>query len=273
MLVFHSHCQLGNQMFIYACARSLAMKRQSSYCLSNIDHLNYFQLSWQDRAFNRLKYNAFKIRNFIRKFKFEHFQDNRLDYSAGMLSETKKNIWYYGYFQGENYFFGNEEQVKKMFTIKGTYKKKFNSILQTFPKEKKILVVHIRLRDYKTFGPNYLNGPDMTLPFSYYHELLKNYPLEDYQVIFTSDDIEAVKKEFQDINNAYFSKNDAITDFQFIKNADVAIISHSTFAWWAAWLNEKAEKKIIVPEYFLGFKVKKEYPVNIIPKAWNKITV
>ena len=45
MLVFHSHCQMGNQMFIYACARSLSLKRKVPYCLSELDHLKYFDLS------------------------------------------------------------------------------------------------------------------------------------------------------------------------------------------------------------------------------------
>ncbi|MGQ0828891.1 MAG: alpha-1,2-fucosyltransferase [Bacteroidota bacterium] len=260
-------------MFIYACSRSIAKKRNLTYCLSNIDNLKYFKLSISDYLFNSLKYRWFQFQNFIRKYKFEHLQDNRKDYFTNMQSETAKNVWYYGYFQGERYFFEDYNEIKKVFSIKILYQKKFDAVIQSFPKDKKILVVHVRLRDYKTFGPDYLNGPDMTLPFSYYHQLLQSFNLEKYHTVFTSDDIVSVKKEFNKIQNAYFSENDAITDFQLLKSADIAIISNSTFAWWAAWLNEKTDKQIYVPEYFLGFKVGKEYPVNIIPAAWNKVKV
>lgn len=275
MLVFHSHCQIGNQLFIYACARSLAKKRKLNYCLSDIEQLSdYFELSKQDKFLNTLKYLLFRIKNKIapNSYTYSHLQDNSVDHSDKLLNESSQNAWYYGYFQGYNYFFENRVEIKKLFRIKSEHQKTFNSIVHTFPNEKKLLVVHIRLRDYKTFGPAYLNGPDMTLPFSYYHNLLKKYDLGEYNVIFTSDEIQTVEKEFKDVKNAYFSKNEAIVDFQFIQNADIAIISHSTFAWWAAWLNNK-KKCIYVPEYFLGFKVHVEYPINIIPDDWKRVKV
>lgn len=270
MLAFHSHCQLGNQMFIYACAHSLAKRRNLNYCLSDIDHLKYFELNDAEYFINTLKFKVFQIYNKIKPYKFEHFQDNRIDFSSRMLAEKEINVWYYGYFQGEKYFYENNPEIRRRFQIKTLYQNKFNLIYRKFSR-KKILAIHIRLRDYKTFGPDYLNGPDMTLPFSYYHELLKNFKIEDYQLVFISDDIEIVKKEFQHFNQAYFSENEAIVDFQFIKNAEIALISHSTFAWWGAWLNENPKKQIYVPEYFLGFKVKKEYPVNMIPSDWKKV--
>jgi hypothetical protein len=257
-------------MFIYACAHSLAKKRNLNYCLSDINHLKYFELSDAEAYSNTIKFKTFQIYNKIKPFKFEHFQDNRIDYSSSMLSEQETNIWYYGYFQGEKYFYDNYPEIKKRLQIKSIYQKQYNLIVKQFQR-KKILTVHIRLKDYKTFGPDYLNGPDMTLPFSYYHKLLKTFKTEDYQLVFISDEIALVKKEFQHFNQAYFSTNEAIVDFQFIKNADIALISHSTFAWWGAWLNENPQKQIYVPEYFLGFKVGKEYPINIIPSDWKKI--
>jgi len=270
MLVFHSHCQLGNQMFIYACAHSLAKQRNLSYCLSEINHLKYFNLNTAELYLNPFKFKLFQFYNKIKPFKFEHFQDNRIDFSSSMINEKESNVWYYGYFQGENYFYENNVEIRRRFQIKTSYQKKFNQIRSKLS-NKKILAIHVRLKDYKTFGPDYLNGPDMTLPFDYYHQILKTIKTENYQLVFTSDDIQSIKNEFQQYDQAYFSENDAIIDFQFIRNAEIAIISHSTFAWWASWLNDNPNKQIFVPEYFLGFKVAKEYPINIIPSDWKKI--
>ena len=277
MLVFHSHCQMGNQMFIYACARSLARKKNVGYCLSDLSHLKYFELSESDKKNNR-KYFWFKLSNKIPglKYKFEHMQDNRINYVPQMIDNTGKRVWYYGYFQGEEYFFQNANDLANCFKIKSEYISQFEKFKSSTFNTKRIIAVHIRLKDYKTFGPDFLNGPDLTLPIQYYKENLDKQLAaqkdNNYQIVILSDDIEEVKKEFR-AYNAYFSEQNMITDFQILQHAYVAIISPSSYAWWACWLNKIPNKKIIVPKYFLGFKVKMEFPVNIIPTGFEQSEV
>ena len=273
MIVFHLHCQLGNQMFIYACARSLAIKRKQFYCLSELRDLRYFKLSFKDHYFNFLKYIWFRIVNLFINFKFEHLQDNRQDYSDLMLNETSLNVWYYGYFQGEKYFYHTDQNIKKYFEVNKLYKDQFDKIKAKVFKNIKIIAIHIRLNDYSSFGPDYLDGPDLTLPFSYYHNIIKDLPKENTKFVFLSDNINIVRKEFSYINNAYFSDNSPIIDLQFLIHANTCILSCSTFSWWGAWLNNNKNKTIFAPNYFLGFKVKKEFPVNIIPEDWIKVEI
>ena len=272
MIIFHSHCQLGNQMFIYACAQSLAKEKNENYCLSDLSDLKFFHLNKNEKIINYLKYTWFRISSKFLKYKFHHFQDNRIDYSLDLITESSKRNWYYGYFQGENYFYENKLEIKKRFKIKSKYQDIFENLKNKIIGQSKYAIVHIRLKDYKTFGPSYLNGPDLILPMSYYHEMIKKIP-EDFKIVFLSDDIEKIKNDFNYVNNAYFSKNSVIDDFQFIINANICILSCSTFSWWGAWLNENKELKIYIPKFFLGFKVKKEYPVNIIPPNWNQIEI
>lgn len=275
MLIFHSHCQMGNQMFIYACANSLAVKKGVQFGLSDTDGLVYFSGPYKNRFRNFFNYQAFRMLNKLNpgKFSFYHLQDNREDYSMAMLKDHGKNAWYYGYFQGISYFYEREDALRKLFTIRKNYQKKYEAIISKFPERKKMITVHLRLKDYKTFGPEYLGGPDLSLPFTYYHQLLKTMALEEAHVVFISDAMAEVKKEFSYVKNAYFSENEPIVDMQFLIHADACIIANSTFGWWGAFLNQKENKKIYVPEYFLGFKVQKEYPVNIIPKDWVQVKV
>ena len=91
MLVFHSHCQLGNQMFIYSCAHSLANHKGSSYCISGIKDLKYFKLTKFEILLNSFKYLFFRINSKIVKYKYHHYQDNRTDYHKKMLEEKSKN--------------------------------------------------------------------------------------------------------------------------------------------------------------------------------------
>lgn len=272
MLAFHSHCQLGNQMFIYACAHSLANKKNQFYCLSDLEGLKYFALEKNEVLFNKIKFLLFRISSKFLKYKFHHFQDNRTDYSLNLITESSKRNWYYGYFQGEKYFFGNSKNIKKRFEIKPSYKNIFYQLKSQVIGDSNFAIVHIRLKDFKTFGPDFLNGPDLSLPFVYYHELIKKIP-KGFKVVFLSDEIETIKSEFNYVNNSYFSKHSEIEDLQFIMNANICILSCSTFSWWGAWLNKNPDKKIYVPEHFLGFKVNKEFPVNIIPEKWIKVPV
>jgi hypothetical protein len=273
MLAFHSHCQLGNLMFIYACAHSLAKQTNQSYCLSELGDLNYFELSREDYKRNSLKWIGFRIKNVFKKFNFQHLQDNRLDYSSVLLNENQKDAWYYGYFQGEKYFYDNDENIRSRFKVKSQFIEEFNKIRFLNCGEQPYTIIHIRLKDYKTFGPDYLDGPDLSLPFSYYHDLIQSEGIKGSKIVFLSDDIDVVKSEFSYVEDAYFSENNMIIDLQFIMNANTCVLSCSTFSWWGAWLNQTPNKLIYVPEYFLGFKVEKEYPVNMIPENWVKTTV
>jgi hypothetical protein len=56
-------------------------------------------------------------------------------------------------------------------------------------------------------------------------------------------------------------------------HADICILSNSTFSWWGAWLNDKKDKIVHAPRYFLGWKTQKEFPENIYPSTWNLISV
>jgi hypothetical protein len=267
-------------MFIYACARSLAKQKMLKYCLSDLSHLRFFTLASEDKN-NQQKYLWFKIRNKLhfKKYKFEHYQDNRHNYAVKMLKETSGNVWYYGYFQGEQYLYGNHQDIINCFKIKLEYVKMYDAFKNNSLENVNTIVVHLRLNDYKTFGPDYLKGPDLTLPFNYYRKkLLKEIAQQGntkFKIIFLSDDIKQVKQEFKDFDkySPYYSEQNMIVDFQIIMHADTAIISASSYAWWAAWLNPKKHKKIVVPNYFLGFKVNTEYPIGIIPSTFIKSDV
>ncbi len=275
MLIFHSHCQMGNQMFIYACAEALSAKKAVPACLSDTDGLVYFSKPNRNRWHHFIKYQYFRLYNKLKpnQYTFHHLQDNRIDYSEMMRKNPEKNTWYYGYFQGLSYFYGMDEEVRKWFGIRKKYQDRYTEVLENLSTKKRLVTVHLRRKDYKTFGPDFLKGPDLSLPFEYYHKILRGMDLKDCQLVFISDEMEEVKKEFAYINDAYFSSHEPIIDLQFLIHADVCIIANSTFGWWGAFLNEKKNKTIYVPAYFLGFKVQKEFPVNIIPTDWVRVAV
>ena len=67
--------------------------------------------------------------------------------------------------------------------------------------------------------------------------------------------------------NAKYVHESEIVDFQLLMNADICVISNSTFAWWGAYLNRKVHKMVMAPKYFLGFHDGKEFPNGIYSKT------
>ncbi len=95
--------------------------------------------------------------------------------------------------------------------------------------------------------------------------------LDDYAIVIVTDDKENIKNKLTSVKNKIIVSDNEIVDFQILMHADKLIISNSSFAWWAAFLNKK-NAKVFAPQYWIGFKVKKEYPSGIIPPQFTRVS-
>ena len=216
------------------------------------------------------------LEGFLKKNKEEDIFEE-INYRIDGLS--KDNFVYNGFFQS-NYFFKNySDEISQIFRIKKSYQKEIKNLFKLDP-QKKNIVIHFRRSDYSYAFKNYnLGASDLTLPLSYYNNCLSIVKeVENSNIIILSDDIEGVKKDIKSINllneasHLFFSNYDQITDLQILMQADVLILSSSSFAWWGAYLNNVAIQ-IMVPQYWLGFHLAKEFPSGIIFEKWEQISV
>ncbi len=187
--------------------------------------------------------------------------------------ELRNNTIYCGFFQSEYFFKSYSKEIKTLFTIKKGFRLKFQEKFGSTFSDKKTIVVHFRGGDYYTWSSDVFGGQNVTLPVQYYKNcflMIEN--LDTYKIIFVSDDIDFFKQNFQNFRNAVFLSDEEIMDFQLLLNADKLIISNSTFSWWGAYLNYH-NAEVFAPKYWLGFKIKSEYPLNIIPGNFNQVDV
>ncbi len=270
--------RMGNQMFQYAFVYNYSKIFRTNFLIHQKLWVfpfilpKYFELPSYSRYLNSMKTRLY---NLILKNKYLKI-DYRGNFETPYYIKQKltNNSYYTGYFQSYNYFEENKHSLLKEFKIKKEFVMPFEHKYSKLFNENKTIAVHLRRTDYVDFGDDSYGGKNLTLPLSYYVNCFNQIKdINSYKILFVSDDFEFIKQNFGEKPNYYFERNDEITDFQIIMNADIAIIANSSFSWWAGYLNSKPNKKIYAPKYWLGFKVNKELPPDLIPDDWNKIEV
>jgi len=274
--------RLGNQLFQYAMAFSIAKELKTSFFFDQSAEKIYINKYFEipNYRFAILDYTLFNIKGYKNLFTFyfrrnfyhlinkiqvsNHIKEEDLD-----ASKFQNHTLYIGYFQSENYFKPYKNELLSYLTIKKEYIKLYYQKFKENFKNKKIITVHIRRGDYAHLPQWNLGGSDLRLPLTYYKQAIQPYQ-KDSKVLFVfiGDDFPFIEENFGFIPNKIISKESEIIDFLHLVYADVCIISNSTFSWWGAYLNQKQDKVVICPKYFLGFHLKKEYPLNIYPKNW-----
>lgn len=251
--------RMGNQIFQYAFLRYLQTNNPKRFIFFINPHhaclTKYFDLDkFQNVTLGSKLYSLF-TRSLPKLIDFKELYITNLRVPKEI--QIEKNTIYKGFFQTDWYL--NQIAGDFHLKIKPEFIKKFASEFGAIFNNYPTITVHIRRTDYLNYGKR-----DISLPMEYFKSRLDAIgDLSKYKVFFVSDDIAYVKSYFGNASNFIYSNNNEITDFQIIKNANIAIISNSSFAWWAAYLSEK-ENTVYAPKNWLGFRIGKEHPKKIM---------
>lgn len=260
--------RMGNHFFQYAFAYAIAQQLGTTFRIRNWyqSPLQYLVKTPSHKYTLGDKYrDIFSIR--LNRKKPIHVENN-------LPFILEDGVLYDGHYQSDQFFSNYESTIRQEFAFKNAVLEPFQTQYRKLFEEHEVLCVHVRRSDYAMVNLEYLGGGSLILPLEYYRENIQKLAGPDTIVLFISDDIEHVEREFsKESPNYRFSKADSFTDFMLLAHAHKAIIANSSFSWWAAYLNEQPEKQVIAPKHYLGYKVGQEHPAGIMYRGFNWVDV
>lgn len=258
---------LGNQMFQYACAYSVAHKSNSRLIIDTSSYtiLNKGKADYRPYVLNEYKLDEHKmicfnegckskiekiysriIKRFQLGLRFKTFEKSRVDDTSIFypeIFELNTNIFLVGWWANYKYFIDFEDDIRRQFKLK-SMNMEVQKLCEKLKNEESVSV-HIRRGDYVKVG--------WCIDDSYYFEAIKYLEKErkDIKVYVFTNDISYAKTLFKNENYVYVDEICDANDMEYLQIMAACrnqIISNSSYSWWGAFLNDNREKIVCSPK-------------------------
>ena len=305
MLIIKLQGGLGNQMFQYAAARSLAtalgvelkldvtsalgksaLERSvsaPSYLLNSYDIdakiANSSEISDLRGAFSlrsglsaRIARYLIKNNNYLlrRVFSFRHrYLEKDFRFNTNYFS-LADNMYLEGYFQSERYFHAIKDEIRVVFSNPVGYKKYEQYFDRFTVKNREAVAVGVRRGEF--VSDRKTNSYHGACSAGYYYDAIQRIfmKVEKPLLIFFSDDISWCKSKFSTVGGSVFVEDNLPPQIsvKLFSRCQYSIISNSSFFWWGAWLNNSPKKIVVAPK--IWFNVSKDTS-DLLPDSWIRI--
>lgn len=280
---------LGNQMFQYATARSLAARRGARVAL-DITGFEHYKLHRYALCYLNVEENLARredvrwltggwlARNVVSRLRgvrktkrFRIFRERIFQFDPSVL-ELSGNLYLDGYWQSERYFREHAALLRREFRPKGALTQKSEEVAGLI-RSCNSVSLHIRRGDYVS-NPS-TNRTHGTCDLAYYREaatLIAGRAPSPVFFVF-SDDHEWVRASLElPYPTTYVAHNDATRNYEDLHLMSLCrhnIVANSSFSWWGAWLNENEEKTVVAPRRW--FRDDRLDDRDVVPAAWTRL--
>lgn len=287
---------MGNQMFEYAYARHIAHKHNTKvvmdleYLLDRTPRENFTFRDYDMEIFNiqenkattedlkwffndKLSSAERVIYKAKRLFNKPHFVNEKGFNFQPELLNAPDNSYITGYFQSPKYFDGIEDIIRKEFTFKLPILEGSKALQEQIHNTNSICI-NVRRGDFVS-NPE-VNKVHGLMGLEFYNEgirLMKEKVADPHFFVF-SDDVEWCEANLQFGAPATFvghtHKGHKFSNYlNLMSQCKHYFIPNSTFAWWAAWLNQNPNKIVIAPKNW--FSSTETDTSGLIPDSWERI--
>jgi len=263
---------LGNQMFQYALAFKLKQLNPDErvmmdltqfkgytwhpYELKNVFDVDFPVASFSEIAKFTIPFSGYTRMGRLANFIFEKLplkrepvvvEKGQFEFEESILTKDG-NVYYDGYWCNQGYFADIRSTLLDVFSFKPTLSKKNDDLKQNVLYGNSVSV-HVRRGNYLLFDEykDICERPYYEKAIQYIKEHVDN----PHFYVF-SNDIQWCKDNLHDLMDkcTFVENSDSKTnyvDMQLMSCCKHNIIAHSTFSWWAAWLNTNSNKIVVAP--------------------------
>ncbi|MCX5632671.1 MAG: alpha-1,2-fucosyltransferase [Phycisphaerae bacterium] len=281
---------LGNQLFQYAAARSLAHIHKTAVKLDTTAYyyggprqfeLSHFNIQENiavaaeiekltEARQNRLQKSFYSLLHSHSKLSPNHIRYNKPQYKADFF-KLSDNIYLEGYWLSEKYFSNIKDIIRQEFTFKEKPDDKNQKLADNITAVNSVSI-HIRRGDYTEDSKAVQSHGICSV--QYYRDCIEyiTKKVENPHFFIFSDRPEWSKDILKlSYPATYISQNFGEKDYEDMRIMSLCkhnIIANSTFSWWAAWLNSNPQKIVLAPQKW--FADKKFNIDDIVPAGWIK---
>lgn len=294
MIVIKLQGGLGNQMFQYAAAKSLALYSGKTlvldlsfleqnieaydgftprnYELSIFNHNDIIFTNYSTSLKNSIYKLLSRIWSFFLKGKADNYVELNIRYDSKFFS-TNFPVFISGFFQSEKYFKQFSSEIFKIFQFPKIKSFELDNVLAEIQKSQSVSI-HIRRGDFvNSFKANSYHG---VCDISYYNNsIIKiNELIGTCNYFFFSDDIVWTKQNFKNIPNSFFVDSRSLPtwcDMFLMTQCNHNIVANSSYSWWGAWLNQNKQKVVIAPQNWFADNEMNSQIDDLIPREWIKL--
>lgn len=265
---------LGNQMFQYAAGLGLARRRGA---LLALDISHYETHRERDYLLGRMRIPE-RIVNPRRRGRLLHrlllkgaanaplYQEP--DFHFDPLLETQPApVRIRGWFQCERHFLNVERELRARFRLRAPLSPAARAMAQRIAHSALPVCIHVRRGDYLRPSDHHY-----ALPMDYYRaavDLLRTRLGAEPTYFVFSDDPAFAAGAFDFLADRVVVSGDARPeeDLMLMSACRHHVIANSSFSWWGAWLNPRADKMVIGPRHW--FLDAPTNTADVCPPTWH----
>lgn len=284
---------LGNQLFIYAAARRLAIENNADLILDNVSgfkrdfeynrhyQLVHFNIAGRVASKTERLEPFSRIRRYLKRNTNKYLPANMRTYISEAVNQdasqlislkVEKDIHLEGYWQSEDYFYDIKDTLQDELTILSPIDEISLSMLSEMHPVKAV-ALHIR----------FFESPDLALKdesfIQYYDEAVKlmESMVENCHYYIFSTDLSSARRliNLPDSRITLVDQNNgdenAYRDFWLMLQCDHFILANSTFSWWPAWLSNNEDKVVIAQKKNINTTDALSLSDRFFPDSWNLI--
>ena len=278
---------LGNQMFQYAAGRALSLASGQPLKLDLTEMQRYKLRPLQLDQFNiqgdvagdqdlPVKQRKSLFGRMVTSFKNRNRIPQVVEKAPGFdrdILDIRGPVHLSGYWQSEKYFDAYADMIRKDFSLREPFSAQRQQTLDLIREAEFPISVHVRRGDYVT-NPT-ANAIHGTCEPEWYatamQEMAARFGSPSFFVF--SDDPDWARQNLKPVGPMVFVEPQTDgrdgEDIHLMSACHSHIIANSTFSWWGAWLNPRADKHVVAPAQW--FRSQQHAGNDLVPDEWERL--